>query len=34
MAVAIAEKVVERELNAADQEALISSFIDKLGDRT
>lgn len=33
MAVAIAEKVVERELNAADQEALISSFIDKLGDR-
>lgn len=33
MAVAIAEKVVERQLNATDQERMISRFIDKLGDQ-
>ena len=32
MAVAIAEKVVGRELNAADQAGLIDRFIDELGD--
>ncbi len=32
MAVAIAEKVVGRELNAADQADLVDSFIDRLGD--
>lgn len=32
MAVAIAEKVVEKELHPQDQEQLISSFIDRLGD--
>ncbi len=32
MAVAIAEKVVEKELHPQDQEKLISSFIDRLGD--
>lgn len=32
MAVAIAEKVVEKELHTQDQEQLISSFIDRLGD--
>ena len=32
MAVAIAEKVVEKELHTQDQEQLISSFIDGLGD--
>lgn len=32
MAVAIAEKVVARELNAQDQEALVDHFIDELGD--
>ncbi|MBE6951988.1 MAG: F0F1 ATP synthase subunit B [Ruminococcaceae bacterium] len=31
MAVAIAEKVVERELNAGDQSALVDRFIDELG---
>ena len=33
MALAIAEKVVGRELNAADQEKLIDDFISELGDR-
>ena len=32
MALAIAGKVVGRELNAADQSALVDSFIDRLGD--
>ena len=32
MAIAIAEKVVGRELNAADQESLVDSFIAQLGD--
>ena len=32
IAVAIAEKVVEKELHTQDQEQLISSFIDRLGD--
>ena len=32
LAMAIAGKVVERELNAADQSSLIDSFIDGLGD--
>ena len=32
MAMAIAEKVVGRELNAQDQERLVDSFIDALGD--
>ena len=31
IAMAIAEKVVERQLNAEDQEALVSRFIDDLG---
>ena len=31
MAMAIAEKVVERQLNEADQEKLVSQFIDDLG---
>ena len=29
---AIAEKVVERQLNAADQQKLIDQFINDLGD--
>ena len=29
---AIAEKVVERQLNAADQQKLIDQFISDLGD--
>lgn len=33
MAVAIAEKVVGRELNAADQAKLVDDFINELGDR-
>ena len=33
MAMAIAEKVVGRELNAADQGKLIDAFIDELGDQ-
>lgn len=33
LAVAIAGKVVERELNAADQAKLIDSFIEELGDQ-
>ncbi len=33
MAVAIAEKVVGRELNAADQSALVENFINELGDQ-
>ena len=33
MAMAIAEKVVGRELNAADQAALVDHFIDELGDK-
>lgn len=33
MAMAIAEKVVERQLSSADQDRLISSFIDGLGDK-
>ena len=32
LAMAIAGKVVERELNAADQSALIDRFIEELGD--
>jgi len=32
LAMAIAGKVVERELNAADQADLINRFIDELGD--
>ena len=32
LAMAIAGKVVERELNSADQETLIDRFIDELGD--
>ena len=32
LALAIAGKVVERELNAADQSALIDNFISELGD--
>lgn len=32
MAIAIAEKVVERQLNEADQDKLVSRFIDSLGD--
>jgi F-type H+-transporting ATPase subunit b len=34
LAMAIAGKVVERELNEADQAKLIDSFIDGLGDAT
>ena len=33
LAMAIAGKVVERELNGADQEKLIDRFIDELGDQ-
>jgi len=33
IAMAIAEKVVGRELNAADQEKLVDSFINELGDQ-
>jgi len=33
IAVAIAEKVVARELNAADQAKLVDSFIDELGEQ-
>ena len=33
LAMAIAGKVVERELNTADQEKLIDRFIDELGDQ-
>ena len=33
MAMAIAEKVIGRELNAADQSALVDHFIDELGDK-
>lgn len=32
ISMAIAEKVVERQLNEADQQKLISQFIDSLGD--
>lgn len=32
ISMAIAEKVVERQLNAADQQKLIADFIDNLGD--
>ncbi len=32
MAMAIAEKVVGRQLNAADQERLVEQFIDRLGE--
>ena len=32
IAMAIAEKVVERQLNEADQEKLVNRFIDNLGD--
>lgn len=32
IAMAIAEKVVERQLNEEDQEKLVSQFIDNLGD--
>ena len=32
ISMAIAEKVVERQLNAADQQKLIDQFIDDLGD--
>jgi len=33
MAMAIAEKVVGRELNAADQSSLVDNFINELGDK-
>ena len=33
LAMAIAGKVVGRELNAADQSALVDHFIDELGDK-
>ena len=33
IAMAIAGKVVGRELNARDQENLVDSFIDELGDQ-
>ena len=33
LAMAIAGKVVERELSGADQELLIDRFIDELGDQ-
>ena len=33
MAVAIAQKVVGRELNTADQAQLVDAFIDELGDQ-
>ena len=33
MAIAIAEKVVGRELNAADQSKLVDDFINELGDQ-
>ena len=33
IAMSIAEKVVGRELNAKDHEALVDSFIDRLGDQ-
>ena len=33
MALSIAEKVVERELNDADQSALVEQFIDELGEK-
>ena len=32
VALSIAEKVVERQINAEDQSSLISQFIDNLGD--
>ena len=32
MAVAVAEKVIGRELNENDQAALVEHFIDELGD--
>jgi F-type H+-transporting ATPase subunit b len=32
LAMAIAEKVVGREINEADQTKLVNSFIDELGD--
>ena len=32
LAVAAAEKVVEREINQADHERLIDEFIDSVGD--
>jgi len=34
IAVAIAEKVVGRELNSADQVGLVDQFIAELGDQT
>jgi len=33
MAVAVAEKVIGRELNSNDQSALVDHFIDELGDK-
>ncbi len=33
MAIAIAEKIVSRELNSADQDKLIDDFINELGDQ-
>ena len=33
MAVAVAEKVIGRELNASDQSAMVDHFIDELGDK-
>ena len=33
MAVAIAEKIVEREISAADQDKLVEDFIRNLGDQ-
>ena len=34
MAVEIAGKIVEREINPKDHERLIASFIDHMGDET
>jgi F-type H+-transporting ATPase subunit b len=33
LALAIAEKVVGRELNATDQQALVDAFIEELGEQ-
>ena len=34
MAVAIAEKIVGRELNEKDQQRMVDEFISELGDKT
>ena len=33
MAIAIAEKVVGRQINEADQDKLVDEFIDQLGEQ-